>query len=72
MLVKCAMNEGCNPGRQWVFCNKDSSNMAFRGAEAFEGKGGQVFWKDNEELEVPDHTPGPRGCGMGCGMWDEG
>lgn len=40
VLVKCAMNEGCNPGRQWVFCNKDSSNMAFRGAEAFEGKGG--------------------------------
>lgn len=40
VLVKCAMNEGCDPGGQWVLCNKDSGDMAFKGAGAFEGEGG--------------------------------
>lgn len=30
VLVKATMNEGCDPGRHWVSCNKDSDDMEFR------------------------------------------
>lgn len=61
MLVKSAMNEECNPWRQWV-PRKDSGDMELRGARAFEvGEwvnvlGGQ--WGARRSLSL---LPGPRG-----------
>lgn len=39
MLVKSTMNEGHDPGRQWVPCHKDDGDMEFRGVGVFEGGG---------------------------------
>lgn len=65
MLVKSAVNEGCNPRRQWVPCNKDSGDMELRGARAFEVGGWvNVLGGQWGARSSPSLPLGPRGYGM--------